>query len=147
MEVRVNLAVSIICLNGILFSCHEAEQRPYFVFPKDIQLSEGDIVFRQGRSVASRAVLSADKAGYYSHIGIVVKYNDKWQVVHAVPDEPDFEGDEDRVKIDDLNVFFSAERANSGALMRVTNDTLARNAAGRHWIFLTGKSSSIINMI
>lgn len=131
MGIKINLAISSLCLGGFFFSCQDAVQQSSFFFPDDIQLHEGDIVFRQGRSIASRAVLSADKAGYYSHIGIVVRYNDKWQVVHAVPDEPDYDGDTDRVKIDDLNTFFSSERANSGALMRVANDTLAQNAASK----------------
>jgi len=129
MRIKINLAIYIICLSGLFSSCHKAAQHPCFSFPQEIPLYEGDIVFRQGRSIASQAVLSADRAGYYSHIGIVVMYNDKWQVVHAVPDEPDFEGDTDRVKMDELGIFFSRERANSGALMRVTNNVLAKEAA------------------
>jgi len=131
MNVRHNLFIFVlISLLGINLSCKDAEQ-PQFVFPEDILLKEGDIVFRLGRSLSSQAVLAADKSGYYSHIGVVVFHEDKWQVVHAVPDEPEFEGDVDRVKMEEINAFFGIERAKKGAVVRLENDTLAMNAADK----------------
>ena len=44
----------------------------------------------------SQAVLLAEKDGAYSHTGIVVDSAGVLMIVHAVPGEPDFEGDEDR---------------------------------------------------
>ena len=42
----------------------------------------------------------------YSHVGILKQIDNEWFVIHAVPDEPDFEGDTDRVKTDPLSRFF-----------------------------------------
>lgn len=94
-------------------------------------LREGDVVFRRGVGVMSRMVLMADDEGIYSHIGIVVRHEGKWKVIHAVPGEPDFEGDPDRVKMEDPESFFAPERAERGALMRlrIDNGRVAEKAA------------------
>ena len=69
------------------------------------QLAEGDLLFRRGTGVAGHIVVSLDSDGEYSHVGIVVRKNGAWHVVHAVPNEPDFEGDIDRVKIESVDSF------------------------------------------
>ena len=66
-------------------------------------------------------------------VGIAVKVDDEWHVVHAVPDEPDFEGDFDRVKCEPIERFYDEFRAGNGAVYRpnVSNETIAvavRNA-------------------
>jgi hypothetical protein len=88
---------------------------------------EGDVVFRRGRGVMSRAVLTADRRGVYSHTGIVVRDSAGWRVVHAVPGE---EGG-DRVKMEPLSVFFQPRRAEGGAVMRAGDSIAARKAAER----------------
>jgi hypothetical protein len=50
-------------------------------------VKDGDLVFRRGRSLASRIVLTADPVGGYSHVGIVVVRNGAPLVVHASPPE------------------------------------------------------------
>ena len=99
-----------------------------FSFPEEM-LQEGDIVFRRGGGVVSRIVLIADAEGVYSHIGIVVREGDKWQVVHAVPGEPDFDGDPDRVKMESIDCFFHPDKASRGAVMRVNGDSIQRRHA------------------
>ena len=37
--------------------------------------------------------MAADRGGSYSHVGMVVDSCGVMMVVHAVPDEPDYEGD------------------------------------------------------
>ena len=64
---------------------------------------------------------------------IAVKVDNEWHVVHAVPDEPDFEGDFDRVKCEPIERFYDEFRAGNGAVYRpnVSNETIAvavRNA-------------------
>lgn len=39
----------------------------------DTVLREGDLVFRRGNGITSRAVLAADRGGVYSHVGIAVR--------------------------------------------------------------------------
>jgi Orthopoxvirus protein of unknown function (DUF830). len=76
------------------------------VLPADSLLREGDVVFRRGAGLISRAVLAADEDGQFSHIGIVVRNGNNWMVVHAVPGEPEFKGDSDRVKMEPIASFF-----------------------------------------
>lgn len=126
------LLTSVLLLPTLLTCCTiEKKVEPAPSFPKEIW-QDGDIVFRRGGGVVSRVVLIADSEGVYSHIGIVVKEGDKWQVVHAVPGEPDFKGDPDRVKMEDINCFFDSKKASRGAVMRVNGDsTLRKHAADR----------------
>ncbi len=102
-----------------------------YVFPEHL-LQEGDLVFRRGTGIASHMVLVADKKGLYSHIGIVICHEGMWQVIHAVPGEPDFRGDSDRVKMEPLYRFFAPDRAACGALMRVQGNPARNRLAARH---------------
>lgn len=97
--------------------------------PKEL-FREGDIVFRRGTGFTSRIVLATDNEGRYSHIGILKKENGVWCVIHAVPGEPDFEGDADRVKLEPVEQFFDATKATRGAVMHLQVDSsLAYRAA------------------
>lgn len=69
-------------------------------------MREGDLAFRCGRGVFSRAVMSAEEEPLYSHVGVLVKEEGTWKVVHAVPGESEFSGDFDRVKAEALDGFF-----------------------------------------
>lgn len=69
------------------------------------RLEPGDLVFRRGTGVVGHIVTSVDSRGEYSHVGIAICKNGKWHVVHAVPYEPEFEGDYDRVKCESLEAF------------------------------------------
>jgi hypothetical protein len=53
----------------------------------DLDLQNGDLILRRGRSLESFAVFLADKNRDYSHIGIVVVENGNPFVIHAVPGE------------------------------------------------------------
>lgn len=86
------------------------------ILPYD-QLQEGDLAFRCGHGILSRAVTTAQEQGMYSHLGVVVRDGDVWKVVHAVPAEHEFNGDFDRVKQEDIAVFYSPERASRGCLV------------------------------
>ena len=105
-------------------------------FPYD-QMKEGDLAFRCGRGVFSQAVILADDKGLYSHIGIVVREGDAWKVVHAVPGEREGNGDFDRVKMEDLEVFYSPQRASHGCLVHtgITSDTLINRICADAKIF------------
>ena len=97
------------------------------------ELHEGDLLFRRGIGVLGRAVVATDAEGQFSHVGIAVKVDDEWHVVHAVPDEPDFEGDFDRVKCEPIERFYDEFRAGNGAVYRTelpaeTIEIAVRNA-------------------
>ncbi len=102
--------------------------------PPDSLLRDGDLVFRLGVGVNSRIVLAADGEGVYSHTGVLKQERGTWYVIHAVPDEPEFAGDEDRVKQEPLARFFAADRAAKGVVMRTdASDSLAARAAHIAW--------------
>ena len=120
---KANLYVLLCCT---VWTCRQPETT---ILPSDIQLEAGDIVFRQGESIESEAVLAADRQGCYSHIGIVVDSCGHPMIVHAVPGEPDFEGDPDRIKMDRPDVFFWRSRALIGEVMRIKDKVKAEQAA------------------
>ena len=68
-------------------------------------------------------VLAADREGTYSHTGILKKKDGQWYVIHAVPGEPDFKDDPDRVKMETVEVFFEERKAINGAIMRIAEDS------------------------
>lgn len=84
------------------------------------ELHEGDLLFRRGIGVLGRAVVATDDEGRFSHVGIAVKCNEQWCAIHAVPDEPDFEGDVNRVKCEPIESFFDEFRAGNGAVYRLS---------------------------
>lgn len=97
--------------------------------PQGIKLREGDVVMRMGCGLTSHAVVTADRNGQYSHTGIVVDSCGTLMIVHAVPAEPDFAGDRDRVKLSTPEHFFNSIRAVRGAVYRPTDATIAHRAA------------------
>jgi len=100
----------------ILASCSKNEKR---FFLSDWQFSEGDIVFRRGIGAKSTAVLRVDKEGLYSHVGIIVKLDSVFMVVHITPGEREKGETEDRIKIEAPELFFCPFKAQSGAVIRL----------------------------
>jgi len=105
-----------------------------------IELKEGDIVFRRGSSLASRVVLASDTRGMYSHIGIVVRKGNEFRIVHAVPGESDPE-QPDRVRMDRIAAFFAFDRAVSGRVMRMEmGDSLRAKLASKALKYFNNKT-------
>lgn len=122
---------SLVCLAFLLLPFACTEKNKPVGFPGK-PLAAGDIVFRRGVGLASRAVLTVDKkGGGYSHVGIVVKDRGMWKVVHAVPGEPVNPGEPDRVKMETIETFFAAGKAVSGAVMRVNTSPDVHSKAAR----------------
>ena len=106
-------------------------QKPssYSILPQDVVLQTGDVVFRRGGGLTSRIVLTADRSGQYSHVGIVVDSCGIPMIVHAVPGEHDSATDIDRVKMDTPERFFSCMHASTGLVCRPIDSCVARHAA------------------
>ncbi len=126
MKTHVSLLKITLLLTLILTGCRQNSDRdiPPGQLPQEL-FRNGDIVFRRGTGITSRVVLAADREGAYSHTGILKKKNGRWFVIHAVPGEPDFENDPDRVKMETIEVFFERKKAVSGAIMRIPDDSVA----------------------
>lgn len=79
-------------------------------------LAPGDLLFRRGRSLVSRAVLTAEDGGEYSHVGLVTVIAGRAWVIHSTPpDEPESRGG---VVVEPIAMFLAPERASAAALYR-----------------------------
>ena len=83
------------------------------------RLEQGDLVFRRGTGVVGRIVTSVDTRGQFSHVGVAVIKDGVWHIIHAVPHEPDFEGDVDRVKCEPLASFVGRYESGAVGIYRV----------------------------
>ena len=120
------LTFVIVC---ILTACSKKDEKAHCIMPAGTTLEEGDIVLRKGTGLTSRAVRIADGGSDFSHCGIIVDSCGRKMVVHAVPDEPDFEGDVDRVKMERPEDFFSTIRASKGCVLRYRDRETAEKSA------------------
>lgn len=95
-------------------------------------VSPGDLVFRRGRSLVSRAVLSVDGRSEYSHVGIVASAGTSTEVVHAIPPE---EGKPGGVVAEPLESFLAPELASAAAVYRPRDSRVGVRAAARAWTY------------
>ena len=122
----------VLILPLCMLACSDTDRmQSGSILPDDVELKAGDVVFRRGSGFTSQAVLIAEKGGAYSHTGIVVDSAGVPMIVHAVPGEPEFEDDEDRVKMEHPQAFFHPMRAQQGAVYRHVDSIAARQAAVR----------------
>ena len=122
----------VLILPLCMLACSDTDRmQSGSILPDDVELKAGDVVFRRGSGFTSQAVLIAEKGGSYSHTGIVVDSAGVPMIVHAVPGEPEFEDDEDRVKMEHPQAFFHPMRAQQGAIYRHVDSIAARQAAVR----------------
>ena len=134
--VHILLSVALlVTTTGCSTKHHKAKEKkaPTCLLPQDAELRPGDVVFRRGEGLTSQVVLVADREGDYSHTGIVVDSCGTLLIVHAVPGEPDFEGDPDRVKADSPERFFSSTYATIGEVCRPADSVIAVKAAEIAW--------------
>lgn len=118
------LLCAVMAFLACLMAC-QRQDSPKSILPIDVCLRPGDIVFRRGMGLTSHAVLAADRDGRYSHVGIVADSCGMSVIVHAVPGEPDFEGDVDRVKMTMPEEFFSSSHASIGEVCRLKDTVRA----------------------
>lgn len=117
----------VLWLLAVLMGCQKPS--PDCILPDDVELRAGDVVFRRGCGLLSHAVLKADNRGVYSHTGIVVDSCGVAMIVHAVPAEPDYDGEPDRVKMEPPEQFFGSDRAVAGEVRRPLDSVAAARAA------------------
>ncbi len=93
-------------------------------------MKDGDLLFRRGTGFVGHVVTRADSEGLYSHVGIIITKDSSLYIVHAVPHEPDFDGDIDRVKCENVNSFIRKyPNANLGLYRLDISDSLKAIAA------------------
>ena len=101
---------------------------PIIIDPSGV--SPGDLVFRRGRSMVSRAVLSIDGKSEYSHVGIVVSAGNPIRIVHAIPPEETNPGG---VIAEPLQSFLTPDLASAAAVYRPRDSGIGVRAAARAW--------------
>lgn len=126
-------ALSGFAMAALLVACNgqSSQERMKIVDSIARICHDGDIVLRRGNSMESDIVATADRHGYYTHCGILAHIGDSMLVVHAVPNEPDFEGDPDRVKAEPLQEFFDVRKASGGCLLRCLADSATAVGSAR----------------
>ena len=130
MTRTMSFSCLVLCaLSCILVMVGCMENDDTTILPDNVRLRPGDMVLRMGNGLASHAVLMADGGGTYSHIGIAVDSAGTLMIVHAVPGEPDYPGDEDRVKMESPQRFYAAVNAVTGRILRFPDSVTARRAA------------------
>ncbi len=120
------IALALIPAICLLSGCRKSAES---ILPDYVKLMPGDVVLRQGNGMTSRVVMMADKGGVYSHVGIVTDSAGVMMICHAVPGEPDFEGDEDRVKLEKPEKFFNGINASYGCVLRHSDEQTAQKAS------------------
>ena len=122
MRSRRLVHILIVLWVGLFFitGCDTPSTRNNIYDELKSQLREGDLLFRRGTGVVGHIVTAMDSEGSFSHVGIVVRGDDEWCVIHAVPHEPDFEGDFDRVKCEAVESFLGRYPNGDYGLYRTT---------------------------
>jgi hypothetical protein len=121
---RLILPFFVVISAMFLYGCRNGYEEPANnPMPDSLALKTGDLVFRTGRSVASRSVTATDTGCIYSHVGMIVPYGRGWGVLHAVPNERESRHEKDSVKLEPVSLFFSPKRAVHGAVLRFSSLT------------------------
>lgn len=86
--------------------------------PADLAaIRPGDVIFRRGQSLNSRAVLLADTASQYSHVGLIAWLDGAHVVIHTVP--PNAPGDAGGTRAEPVASFVSPAQAQAWAIFRL----------------------------
>jgi hypothetical protein len=81
------------------------------------QLQSGDLIFRKGNGILGQALLKADSASQFSHVGIIKIVQQEVFVIHGSTGKP--LGKNAFVKMESLTVFLESELASAVAIYRL----------------------------
>ncbi|MGC9355033.1 MAG: YiiX/YebB-like N1pC/P60 family cysteine hydrolase [Mariniphaga sp.] len=106
----------LIILIAILLSLSGCKGESETELLRSVNLQNGDLIFRRGRSVESHAVLITDSKCRFSHVGIICIENETPFVIHAVPEEnkrgPDY------IRKEKVQEFLAPENASEFSIYR-----------------------------
>lgn len=107
---------------------------------RSLELAVGDIVFRRGRSLNSRAVMLVDQDSRFSHVGIVVEVPQGLRVVHSVPPSDGVAGG---VRSDPIEVFLGDRFAMDSAIYQLKRDNREQYGAAAAKVALAMAESRV----
>jgi hypothetical protein len=138
-SLRVGVLLTLAAFTGIafaifgLYSFWESYQSLYLVSrnksadyvdlqrpPDSSILSNGDLIFRRGRSAISDLVVQTDPDAAFSHVGLVWRQDSHVRVIHVSVGEEN--GAPDVVRVDPIDRFLSSDRAAVYAIYRLRSD-------------------------
>ncbi len=131
--------LATLALALLIGGCHPAPPSEFDPAALEARLEQGDLLFRRGTGLVGHLVTSMDPEGQFSHVGIVVRKGDQWQIVHAVPHEHDFKGDFDRVKCEPVADFLERYAEVTYGLYRAKAEPHRRQAAAQHALRLASR--------
>ncbi|MFL6236474.1 MAG: YiiX/YebB-like N1pC/P60 family cysteine hydrolase [Thermoanaerobaculia bacterium] len=98
---------------------------------EEAQFVSGDLIFRRGRSLVSRAVLAVDGGSEYSHVGLISVTDGQVWVLHEMPpEEPDRKGG---ALAEPLSTFLAPGNATAAGLYRPEDVRAAAIAERAAW--------------
>lgn len=98
-------------------------------YPESLQ--DGDLIFRRGRDVLSALVLAQSQGSSYSHVGMLVRTEGAWSVLHSTPATP---GEKGGVHMEPLDSFASPAIAAKAAFFRVEGLTSGMRSKAREYL-------------
>jgi len=104
---------------------------------EETRFASGDLIFRRGRSLVSRAVLAVDGGSEYSHVGLVSVIDGQVWVLHEVPpEEPERKGG---ALAEPLSMFLAPGNATAAGLYRPADARAAAVAERAAWRFVRAR--------
>lgn len=101
------------------------------------EFASGDLIFRRGRSLVSRAVLAVDGGSEYSHVGLISVIDGQVWVLHEVP--PEEPGRTSGALAEPLSAFLAPDKATAAGLYRPENARAAAIAERAAWRFVRAR--------
>ena len=118
MRMKYKLFAVLSATVFLFTSCYrQHEKKLLAAYIDTMSLRNGDLIFREGRSVESTFVTTLDSSNY-SHVGLLCKYDGAGKVVHAVPGESD--NNVDTVKSEPISAFLQPDRCANIKIVRVS---------------------------
>ena len=134
---KLSICSFLLLASFILIACSNKQSgKESHIAVDTTEIRNGDLIFRRGTSVRSLAVIAANH-DKYSHVGIIVKTNNKWFVIHAVPGETD--NDKDTVKIESISNYLSSDKCEAAKIYRITQNDSIANASAQYAMTKIGK--------
>jgi uncharacterized protein YycO len=98
------------------------KQNSSLILSNQLDLQNGDLIFRKGRSIESQIVLLSDDNSDYSHVGIIYLKDGKPLVIHSVPAE---NGEEHEfIKLEGVEDFLKKDKAVQFAVFRLEDSLI-----------------------
>jgi uncharacterized protein YycO len=109
------------------------KQNSSLILSKQLEMQNGDLIFRKGRSIESQIILLSDGNSDYSHVGIIYLKDGKPLVVHSVPEEN--EEEYEFIKLESVEDFLNEDKAVRFAVFRLEDSMMSSTKAASEFAY------------